>query len=39
MEMLFALLILLIVTRAFDELAHRLGQPALLGELIAGIAR
>lgn len=38
MELLYALLILLLVTRAFGEVAHRLGMPALLGELIAGIA-
>jgi len=38
MELLFALLILLILTRAFGEMAHRLGQPALLGELVAGVA-
>jgi len=38
MEILYVLLILLLVTRTFGELAHRFGQPALLGELIAGIA-
>lgn len=38
MQLLLVLLILLVVTRAFGELAHRFGQPALLGELIAGIA-
>ncbi len=38
MEILVVLLILLTVTRAFGELAHRFGQPALLGELLAGIA-
>jgi Kef-type K+ transport system membrane component KefB len=37
MEILYILLVLLIVTRFFGELAERLGQPALLGELISGI--
>jgi Kef-type K+ transport system membrane component KefB len=37
MEFLYALLVLLLVTRTFGEIAHRLGVPALLGELIAGI--
>lgn len=38
MEILYILLVLLLVTRVFGEIAVRLGQPALLGELIAGIA-
>jgi Kef-type K+ transport system membrane component KefB len=38
MEVLLLLLIVLVVTRTFGEVAHRLRQPALLGELIAGIA-
>ena len=38
MDLLFTLLILLLVTRAFGEASVRLGQPALLGELLAGIA-
>ena len=38
MELLYVLLILLLVTRTFGEIAHRLQQPALVGELIAGIA-
>jgi Kef-type K+ transport system membrane component KefB len=38
MELLYILLVLLTVTRLFGELAERLGQPMILGELIAGIA-
>ncbi len=38
MEILYILLVLLLVTRAFGELVVRLGQPALVGELISGIA-
>jgi len=38
MEILYVLLILLLVTRSFGELSVRLGQPALVGELISGIA-
>lgn len=37
MELLYVLLILLVATRAFGEIAERLGQPALVGELLAGI--
>lgn len=37
MEIFYVLLILLVTTRAFGEVAVRLGQPALVGELIAGI--
>lgn len=37
MEALYILLVLLLVTRACGELAERLGQPALIGELISGI--
>ena len=37
MELFFVLLVLLVVTRAFGELAERVGQPALVGELISGI--
>lgn len=37
MELFYVLLILLVATRAFGELAERIGQPALVGELIAGI--
>lgn len=38
MDLFYILLILLVVTRVFGELAERLGQPSLVGELIAGIA-
>jgi Kef-type K+ transport system membrane component KefB len=38
MEILYILLVLLLVTRGFGELAVRLGQPALVGELTSGIA-
>lgn len=38
MELLYVLLVLLTVTRLFGELAERLGQPMILGELVAGIA-
>ena len=37
MTILYVLLVLLIVTRVFGEFAVRLKQPALVGELIAGI--
>ena len=37
MEIFYVLLILLVITRAFGELAVRLGQPALVGELLSGI--
>jgi Kef-type K+ transport system membrane component KefB len=37
MEFFYVLLILLVITRAFGELAVRLGQPALVGELLSGI--
>jgi Na+:H+ antiporter len=38
MNILYVLLVLLVVTRVFGEVAHRAGQPPLLGELVAGIA-
>ena len=38
MEIFYVLLIILVITRAFGEVAVRLGQPALVGELLAGIA-
>jgi Kef-type K+ transport system membrane component KefB len=38
MEILYVLLVLLLVTRVFGEIAARLSQPPLLGELLAGIA-
>lgn len=37
MELLYILLVLLFVTRLFGELSVRLGQPALVGELVSGI--
>ncbi|MEJ2246702.1 MAG: cation:proton antiporter, partial [Acidobacteriota bacterium] len=37
MEIFYVLLVLLIITRVFGELAVRVGQPMLVGELIAGI--
>ncbi len=37
MEILAGLLLLLLLTRAFGEGAERLGQPAAVGELLAGI--
>ena len=38
MDFFYVLLILLVATRVFGEVAERFGQPALVGELIAGIA-
>jgi Kef-type K+ transport system membrane component KefB len=38
MELFYILLILLFVSRTFGAVAHGLGQPTLVGELIAGIA-
>lgn len=38
MEILYILLVLLLVTRTFGEVAERCGQPALVGELLSGIA-
>ncbi|MBT4518872.1 MAG: cation:proton antiporter [Halieaceae bacterium] len=37
MELFFILLVVLIATRSLGEAAERLGQPALVGELVAGI--
>ncbi|MBT3703947.1 MAG: cation:proton antiporter [Alphaproteobacteria bacterium] len=37
MELFFLILVLLVVTRLFGELAERLGQPALIGELVSGV--
>ncbi len=37
MELFYILLVLLVATRAFGELASRVGQPALVGELVSGI--
>jgi len=36
-EILYILLILLVITRTFGELAIRCGQPPLVGELIGGV--
>lgn len=38
MEILYVLLVVLLVTRLGAEIAERLGQAALVGELIAGVA-
>ncbi len=35
--LLFMLLVLLVLSRVFAEIAERLGQPGLVGELVAGI--
>ncbi len=37
MDFFYILLVLLVLTRAFGELAERLSQPSLVGELIAGV--
>lgn len=37
MELLYVLLVLLLVTRLLGELAKRMGQPPLIGEVIGGI--
>ncbi len=37
MNLFYVLLVLLVVSRAFGEIAERFSQPALVGELIAGI--
>ncbi len=38
MEHALHLLLLLVVTRLFGELSERLGQPASMGEIVAGMA-
>ena len=38
MEILYLILVLLVVTRVFAELAERVRLPAIVGELIAGVA-
>ncbi len=38
MELFYVILILLLLSRAFGELAERMGQPSLVGELLAGVA-
>ena len=37
MDLFYVLLVLLVVTRTFGELAARIGQPALVGELVSGV--
>lgn len=37
MDIFYVLLVLLVATRSFGEFAVRVGQPALVGELISGI--
>jgi len=38
MDLFYVLLVLLVVTRTFGIAVERLGQPALIGELVGGIA-
>ena len=38
MDILYLVLVLLVVTRVFAELAERTGLPAIVGELVAGVA-
>lgn len=38
MDILFLILVLLVTTRVFAELAERVNLPAIVGELIAGVA-
>ncbi len=38
MDILYLILVLLVVTRVFAELAERAGLPAIVGELVAGVA-
>lgn len=38
MDILYLILVLLVVTRVFAELAERSGLPAVVGELVAGVA-
>ena len=37
MSLFYILIVLLLTTRIFGELAKRLGQPVLVGELVAGV--
>ncbi len=37
MDLFYVLLVLLVITRAFGELAARAGQPSLVGELVSGV--
>jgi len=36
-DLFYILLVLLVATRAFGEMAARIGQPALVGELVSGV--
>ncbi len=38
MEILYLILVLLVVTRVFAELAERIKLPAIVGELVAGVS-
>ena len=38
MDILYLILVLLVVTRVFAELAERVGLPAIVGELVSGVA-
>ena len=38
MDILYLILVLLVVTRVFAELAMRIGLPAIVGELVSGVA-
>ncbi len=38
MDILYLILVLLVITRVFAELAERAGLPAIVGELVAGVA-
>ncbi len=38
MNILYLILVLLVVTRVFAELAERAGLPSIVGELVAGVA-
>lgn len=38
MDILYLILVLLVATRVFAELAERIGLPAIVGELLAGVA-
>ncbi len=38
MDILYLILVLLVITRVFAEVAERLGIPAIVGELVAGVA-
>jgi Kef-type K+ transport system membrane component KefB len=38
MDLLLSVLVILVVARVFGEVAERLGQPCIIGEIIAGVA-